>query len=149
MTTCVCLIIDGACLFVDFLVFIGLVIAVISISFTLPTHIFDSLWVAKTGELITYLFRKFLICFYNYRYHLGSSLKFSILPVHFLTFQLVQCFLERLIHWFGLVLSFGKSSMFFFLYFFLESLFLAMLGILCTPLFLWFNQTALCIFSNV
>ena len=75
-TACVCLIIGGACLFVGFFVVVGLMMAVMALSFTLPFHIFKSLRVTKNGKFIKIQYKKLLNRYYNYHYHLGNSLQF-------------------------------------------------------------------------
>ena len=63
----------------------------------------------------------------------------------FLTFSILSANTEPLV---CVVFVFWKELNKCFLYFFLSSLFFAMLGILSTPLFLWLNSTARCTLSN-
>ena len=63
----------------------------------------------------------------------------------FLTFSILSAKTEPLV---CVVFVFWKELHKCFLYFFLKSLFFAMLGILSTPLFLWLKWTARCTLSN-
>ena len=57
---CLCMIIGAICLLVGFLYFLGLGMAVMTISFALALHLFKALWVAKNGKLKKISIRKLL-----------------------------------------------------------------------------------------
>ena len=69
----------------------------------------------------------------------------SISNLVFLTFWILSANTEPLV---GVVFVFWRELNNCFLYFFLRSLFFAMLDILSTPLFLWLKSTARCTLSN-
>ena len=69
-----------------FLFFWGLMMAVITISFSLPIHVIKLLWVAKFSTFTIKYFQKVLTCHYFHQNHLGKSLQFLYSTVHILFF---------------------------------------------------------------
>ena len=49
-STCLCLILDAACFSVGSFIIVGLMMAVMAISFALPLQLLNLLWVAKNGR---------------------------------------------------------------------------------------------------
>ena len=109
-TTSVCLIIDAACLLVGLLIIVGFKMAVMTITFALPLHFFEALWVAKKCKFIRIQFQKLTNCCYNYHNHLGNSLQFLIIPFHILSSKLVHFSPQRLNHFFALILALRRTS---------------------------------------
>ena len=83
---CLCMINGAVFLFVGFFFVMGLMMAVMAISFALPIHIFESLFVAKNGKLTNISFQKLPICYHNYHNHLGNNLQILLIPFHILAF---------------------------------------------------------------
>ena len=57
--TCLCMIIGEASLFVGFLVFVGVMMAVMAISFSLLLHLSKALWTAENGWLLAFSFKSY------------------------------------------------------------------------------------------
>ena len=85
-TSCVCLKIRAACIFVGFFNVVGLIMRVMVISVELLLHLLISFWVAENSKLIEIKIRNSLICYYNYRNHAGNCLQFLSPPMPTMSF---------------------------------------------------------------
>ena len=101
-----------------------------------------------SSEFRKWLIHKVLIWkILNYKYsdhdHLGNNLDFLSVPIRIYCYNLFNFLIKN---WFTSLrrLRLWKEPNECFLYFFLKSLFFAMLGILTTPLLWWLKCAALC-----
>ena len=122
--------------------------AVTAISFALPFHFFKALWVKEYGQLIWIFFK-------SYRFATVTNWTIQETLYDFCYFQFDFCFFSTfsvLSAQIDLMLCvdfvFWKKLSKCFQYFSIISLFLAVLGIQSTPLFLGLKKTALCTMSN-
>ena len=132
--TCLCLIFGAIHLL--FFSFLGLIMAVMTISFGLPLHFFKAFWVAKSGELMKFFFAKVTIMLlYLPQRTRKHSTSFSNSNLYFVSYisSILSANTDPLVCDEFVVSEELKKC---FLYFFLKSLFFAMLGILSTLLFL-------------
>ena len=77
--------IGAASLIVGFFRILGLVMAVMAISFAVPVHLFIAFWVAKIVKLMKLYFRKLLIRQNFYHNDTGNDIYF------FYSFQFIFC----------------------------------------------------------
>ena len=112
-------------------------------------NFFKTLEAAKNDKLLRIQIQTLLKCYCDYHNHLGSSLHFFHFQFIFCPVKFFNSFLQRLINWFALILSFGRISKIAFCIFFFKSHFFALLGVPSTPLFFGLKLPALCLLSNI
>ena len=131
---CVCLTFGTIFLLIAYLMAIGFLMGVLTISFALPINLYKALWISENGLFKKILFQKILNCYQNYhdRPKKSTILIKSNSNLVFLTFSIPSANTDPLV---CVDLVFWKELHQCFLYLFLKSLFFAMLGILSTPCF--------------
>ena len=93
--TFVSLIICGVCLFVIFLVVVGMMMPVMFISSASPFHILLYSVECKKMVIYTFFIRKILIYYHNYHNPLEKNLHFFVIPEQLLPFYLLKLYCKH------------------------------------------------------